>query len=314
MPLPLFQLDVSLADDCQSLLLSPAEDEFVEGVGVIMEGFVEACSVVERMLENEDLVCTVIEEEGLEVQMTMRDLVLDEDFEEHRGSAAGLLAGAYQAVVTFTSKYNPFRCASGRWAWQQAQGWRPWCCVDVPRTGWVDVVLCISASAMLVGNLGWWHQLVLGGSLYELVWVLDKVREDQSPWLPLQFALPGFRVCIHQELCRAMLIEDMALDIKDLEAQYRSAVLAEQRPQTDEVEEAAATAAPGDEVEGEEGEEAPKVTIETFEAAMERLQDQQAQMQALGDFEDVSVMRLSVSEMKNSMLPVPQACLADLKV
>lgn len=110
-PLPLFQLDMSLADDCLSLLLSPAEDEFVEGVGVIMEGFVEVCSVVDRMLENEDLVCTVIEEEGLEVQMAMRDLVLDEDFEEHRSTASGLLAGAYQDVVTFTSKYNPFRCA-----------------------------------------------------------------------------------------------------------------------------------------------------------------------------------------------------------
>lgn len=111
-----------------------------------------------------------------------------------------------------------------------------------------------------------------------------------------------------------MLIEDMALDIKDLESQYRSAVLADKQPHTAEVEEAAAMPAPADdEVEGE-AQEAAKVTIETFEAAMERLQDQQTQMQALGDFEDVAVMRLSVSEMKNSMLPVPQACLADLKV
>lgn len=111
-PAPLFQLSVSLAEDCQSLLLSPAEDEFVEGVGVVMEGFVEACAVVERMLENEELVETVIEEEGLEVQMAMRDLVLDEEFEEHRSTAADLLAEAYQGLIKFTSMYNPFRCGS----------------------------------------------------------------------------------------------------------------------------------------------------------------------------------------------------------
>ena len=107
--MPLFELGVSLAEDCQSLLLSPGEDDFVAGVGVVMEGFVEACTVVERMLENEELVCSVIEEEGLEVQMAMRELVLDEEFEEHRGNAAALLAGAYHDVISFTTKYNPFR-------------------------------------------------------------------------------------------------------------------------------------------------------------------------------------------------------------
>lgn len=109
----------------------------------------------------------------------------------------------------------------------------------------------------------------------------------------------------------------MALDIRALEAQYRTAVLAQQQQQRAELEgDTAATPAPADEADGEAGEaeEDAAVTIETFETAMERLRDQQTQMEALRDYEDVAVMRLSVSDMKRCMLPVPQACLDDLKV
>ena len=105
----------------------------------------------------------------------------------------------------------------------------------------------------------------------------------------------------------------MALDIGDLEAKYRAGVLADGQPQIAEADGAAAAPPPAAE-ENEEAEEETKVTIETFEAIIERLQEQQAQMKALNDFEDVSAMRLSVSEMKHSMLPVPEACLNDLKV
>lgn len=106
---PMFELHVSLSDDCSSLLLSPGETDFVNGVDVVLEGFVETCHVVERMLENEDLVCGVVEEEGLEVQTAMKDLILDEEYEDLKTVAMQLLSTAYQNVVVFVGTYHPFR-------------------------------------------------------------------------------------------------------------------------------------------------------------------------------------------------------------
>lgn len=106
----MFELQVALSDDCASLLLSPGEADFVNGIDVVLEGFVETCHVVERMLENEDLVCGVVEEEGFEVQTPMKDLILDEEYEEHKTDAIQLLSTAYQNVVVFVATYHPFRC------------------------------------------------------------------------------------------------------------------------------------------------------------------------------------------------------------
>lgn len=111
-PVPLFELQVSLSEDSESLLLSPGEADFVNGAEVILEGFVETCHVVERMLENEDLVCGVVEEEGLEVQTAMKDLILDEEYDEQKSVAMQLLSAAYQNVVVFVGSYHPFRYAS----------------------------------------------------------------------------------------------------------------------------------------------------------------------------------------------------------
>ena len=109
---PMFELQVALSDDCASLLLSPGEADFVNGIDVVLEGFVETCHVVERMLENEDLVCGVVEEEGLEVQTPMKDLILDEEYEERKTEAMQLLSTAYQNVVVFVGTYHPFRSDS----------------------------------------------------------------------------------------------------------------------------------------------------------------------------------------------------------
>jgi hypothetical protein len=110
---PLFELHVSLSEDCKSLLLSPGESDFISGVDIVLDGFVETCNVVERMLENEDLVCKVVEEEGLEVQTAMKDLILDEEYDEHKSVVTQLLSNAYQNVIDFTGTYNPFRCRPG---------------------------------------------------------------------------------------------------------------------------------------------------------------------------------------------------------
>jgi hypothetical protein len=107
---PMFELHVALSEDCATLLLSPGEADFANGVNVVLEGFVDTCHVVERMLENEDLVCGVVEEEGLEVQTAMKDLILDEEYEEYKTVAVQLLSTAYQNVVVFVGSYNPFRC------------------------------------------------------------------------------------------------------------------------------------------------------------------------------------------------------------
>jgi hypothetical protein len=105
----MFELHVALSGDCESLLLSPGEADFVNGVDVVLEGFIETCHVVERMLENEDLVCGVVEEEGLEVQTAMKDLILDEEYEGHKAAAMQLLSTSYQNVVAFVGTYHPFR-------------------------------------------------------------------------------------------------------------------------------------------------------------------------------------------------------------
>jgi hypothetical protein len=112
---PMLDLHVSLSEDCQSLLLSPGEADFVNAVDVVLEGFVETCHVVERMLENEDLVCGVVEEESLEVQTAMRDLILDDEFEGYKAMAMQLLSTAYQNVVTFIGTFHPFRCDAQLW-------------------------------------------------------------------------------------------------------------------------------------------------------------------------------------------------------
>lgn len=56
------------------------------------------------------------------------------------------------------------------------------------------------------------------------------------------------------------------------------------------------------------------VTLETFASTMHRLDEEMKQMQAFRDQEDVAVMRLDVTAMKGSMLPVPKERLQAVKV
>jgi hypothetical protein len=56
------------------------------------------------------------------------------------------------------------------------------------------------------------------------------------------------------------------------------------------------------------------VTLETFASTMHRLDEEMKQMQAFRDTENVAVMRLDVTAMKNSMLPVPKERLQAIKV
>lgn len=56
------------------------------------------------------------------------------------------------------------------------------------------------------------------------------------------------------------------------------------------------------------------VTLDTFASTMHRLDEEMQQMQAFRDEEDVAVMRLDVTAMKGSMLPVPKERLQAIKV
>ena len=56
------------------------------------------------------------------------------------------------------------------------------------------------------------------------------------------------------------------------------------------------------------------VTLDTFASTMRRLDEEMQQMQAFRDQEDVAVMRLDVTAMKGSMLPVPKERLQAIKV
>jgi hypothetical protein len=98
-------------------------------------------------------------------------------------------------------------------------------------------------------------------------------------------------------MCRAMINEDLALDISDMERKYRS----QERVPINEG--TADTAEPG-----------YLVTLETFEATIAMLSEQSTRISALEGMANVGVMLANVEAMKRDMLPVPRDILLNLKV
>lgn len=107
----LFEVGVSLATECSGLLLEPKAAAFGDSVSALLAGMVEMCCSVERMLENGDLVEGVVGESDVEVATPMRDLILDDDFDEHKSRCQELMETSYAEVNDFVERYEPYRYA-----------------------------------------------------------------------------------------------------------------------------------------------------------------------------------------------------------
>ena len=95
-------------------------------------------------------------------------------------------------------------------------------------------------------------------------------------------------------LCREMVVSANGLDIQRMQQVYHAMELP--RPKDFEAD------------------GVDTVTLDTFASTMRRLDEEMQQMQAFRDQEDVAVMRLDVTAMKGSMLPVPKERLQAIKV
>lgn len=95
-------------------------------------------------------------------------------------------------------------------------------------------------------------------------------------------------------LFREMVVRANALDVEHMQQVYRAMEL----PRSQDF----------------EADGIKSVTLETFAFTMHRLDEEMQQMQAFRDEEDVAVMRLDVTAMKGSMLPVPKERLQAIKV
>lgn len=109
--LPLFEVEVSLAEGHSGLVLTPQHGAFTEASAALLSGLVDMCCSVERILENADLVEGVVGESDVEVATPMRDLILDDDFDEHKATCLQLVDTSYDQVNEFVARYEPYRCA-----------------------------------------------------------------------------------------------------------------------------------------------------------------------------------------------------------
>lgn len=109
--LPLFEVEVSLAEGHSGLVLTPQHGAFTEASAALLSGLVDMCCSVERILENADLVEGVVGESDIEVATPMRDLILDDDFDEHKAMCLQLVDTSYDQVNDFVARYEPYRCA-----------------------------------------------------------------------------------------------------------------------------------------------------------------------------------------------------------
>jgi hypothetical protein len=107
---PILQAFVFLADDNASLVMSPARERFADGVGDVLNCFADACCSVERLLENNDLLSKLDQDSSVDLSASMRDIIVNEQFDDHQIEAELLINQSYARAVERMQGYEKFRC------------------------------------------------------------------------------------------------------------------------------------------------------------------------------------------------------------